>query len=1229
MPAQETIEELVFTGGLRQKESPILQAQGFTKALNCYQEKTGELVKFHGFTEFSDEFKPWKEGSVSHSTIGDNPRLLKLGKQKACVANGYLYAKNDEWVLQGRVSPWVCEQRSVIELDADTSKNKFHDSCVSGEWLWVAFYDRVVGTHLPSGKTTELYRTAETMTRCRLVKWDDDGSVAHIWTTGSALRYRKLSPGGYTASAATLVGFSGTQFDVAARSTLLALVYSDGTDVTVARCTIGDTTISVAADTTESATGVHAVACAVSSARIAAMWAFQEDLGGWLHGVAAASYSAGSLASVWGPTGIWDETVAEQLSAGDRTDRLGCCHTTDNKFFFLWTNANAEYTDIGQIARPYITMGRCVADNGTADSSYRECRRIEQRSRPVYDATLDRVFFLAEDPLHYGGFAALHRSYYIMGTEVAVDLSRLRFRPMAHMGYLVAGRRTASRDTGDNERQTTLVQDAEGKWYAHGLESAGQGLVTHVIREYKLVADDRVGVSATLGNQTYLTGALVSAWDGMRVMEAGWLQDPEWANEPNVSTGDGLPAGTYTYKLTYARLSATGEILRSIPSEDLPATITSGPKDVTLQAYRCHVTNLMSDDHSLLELEIWRTRANEAGPFFRVASIPMDPNSALVLEYTDDLIDNSLQRREQLYSDGGSGEVPNDPPPPALSIAEWRNRLWVTDGESIWYTKEGVTARSVEFSALQSMPRALQSPLTAIAPLADVLAVFSEDGTGYVFGEGPAASGTGSTLTGPIALQSELGCTAAGGLSVVPNGLLVPTRRGLHFLGLDRAFRYIGAAVETELKSFPRVRAASHIGGTNLVWIAVANESGTAGKFLVFDTHHESWTTALDDKAPVSVIATDGEQTWCESTGETHDATPAAYLLSADGYSQMIETPWLKPAGINGQLIAKHAWLLCKQLGASDLQIEIGYDYSDSYEFTTTVTADELSEMGGDQESISKLEIPIPRTECHAIRFRFTETAEVGSAGFRFHALRMLVGRSTQRTRYDERNRPTTWEQRATNPDYVAALRALSPAPAFVDAGISGDHPDANKYSIPASTTGLTILFRMVVVAADWAENMYDDGSFSGGDFFANILRKVDTGQAEWAFRFCASGHPDTPGRLSVHAFNLAGGAPTDEGASAAFPGEGRAIWIVTRRVYHVAAAFDHSGSGGLTLYLDGHAVASGDYADAGVTPTAGTAIVSRPTASASPVSIRDLAIVPTKLSAIAINQLARIGLKE
>lgn len=1024
----EQTNEFGFGAGLSEKEDAWLSSSGFGTLHNCVQDKTGALEKWPGYTALKTAFRngdingtapagllmdvpDTPVGHTSNFEIGPNPKLVKRGELVAAIANGLLLAQADQYTLQGRVSPWVCEQRTVYGVDG-----AHFECCASGDWSYTAFETagngiNIAATYLPTGEVVSVFNVAlgGVNSHPRIVAIDSAGTalVFFLGSIGGAGKYCVVTPGGIGVaqsipSLATLpVGYDVVG-DVATAQIWIVLLSS--ASLLTSNCYVyASGAISLHATVGQAVSNATACSLAVDVANngLVLCWVEYLAAGGsnFTLAVRALSRTLDFSASLWTARSVWEEAAPATLGAGHIIYNLGVAKSPNDGWFFAFTTDGNNTNGI--VGRWVSTTGVVQGAATTGGIGNISAPLMLLRSRPAWDGV--RMFFLADGSIP----GKPRRGHMVLGIEPRSTAGKAaplpqRFGVLGAFSYLTAGATTPVTDL-----VSRPYQDPTGAWHLQSLELGGQGGTLQLLCDYALIADDRAGLFAELGKSTYISGAVLSQWDGVRVCEAGFHFDPTVYLSGVSPTGGLMAAGQYTYAITYGRMTATGELVRSRPSLTVPVTLVTSTGTVTLGAYVPGPSNLVDqDDDSIIFVEFWRSEVGTNSPLMFAGRVVVNLYSQTDISFTD--LSATYAGAEQLYSDGVNGEIANTPPASPISICQWRSRLWMTDGEQIYYTKEAAATRGAEWSqAFFVVPRGTPDRLSAVAPLGETLIVLSEDRTFYIYGDGPAADGSGSTLIGPMPIISELGCTQPAGIAQLPDVLLVPTRRGLQFLNGQRQYSYAGAPIEDTLAEFPLVRCARHITGTNLVWICLANATLTAGVTAIYDTFHKTFSTLFatsdvsgQDLIGSSTIDVDGVHTWTASDGSTYQAAPGDFRLNQGNYSQVVETPWFKANGPSGELRIRRLLALMKREGTSAIRLDVGYDFTDAYQYSLTVADSgdpdfNLSTMEGEPNTL-QLRIPFPRQRCQSYRLRFTELPPAGapppsSAGFRFVSLRMTT----------------------------------------------------------------------------------------------------------------------------------------------------------------------------------------------------------------------------------------------
>lgn len=321
------------------------------------------------------------------------------------------------------------------------------------------------------------------------------------------------------------------------------------------------------------------------------------------------------------------------------------------------------------------------------------------------------------------------------------------------------------------------------------------------------------------GGAVYLTGGIVTMWDGYRhVSEVGYLQTPFLTVASGGAAGSLVAGATYAYVLVFERTTEAGEIVRSIVSEIKTIVIGGGDSAATLRVSPSTITLAQDGNAGSVsqqpygQVVPYRTFANPdtsvGATYYRVwnpgenyltTNLAARTSMYALIDGHPDTGAGGISENPELYIDGG--ELDSETVwGGATALAVHKNRLWTCGGEDkeiVWYSKERVDGETAAFSqALQ-----LRFPgerCRAMASLDDALIVFTERTIWAVFGNGPDA--TGSTATGEfvkVLIASDTGCSQPRSIASVPAGcVFMGDGRGLMLLDRKRQLQFLGVPVQ-------------------------------------------------------------------------------------------------------------------------------------------------------------------------------------------------------------------------------------------------------------------------------------------------------------------------------------------------------------------------------------------------------------------------------------------------
>ena len=516
---------------------------------------------------------------------------------------------------------------------------------------------------------------------------------------------------------------------------------------------------------------------------------------------------------------------------------------------------------------------------------------------------------------------------------------------------------------------------------------------------------DEAHRSAQIGDTTYIAGGLLHAYDGERVVEAEfhWGIDDVSAPTQGAPTGSGIADGTYGYVFVLENTLANGEIQRGPVSDPILVEVTGGPRRVTFQVPTYRLTAMPN-----ARIAAFRSLDGDDSTYNRVSSFDPstvgDVNSFIANDTTvdtvtfiDEMPDSELEEQDPLYTNGGILE--NDPLGGARLVAAGKNRLFVVDGDTIYFTQERARGFAVETSpGLRIRPEAYGGDTTGIAVMDDMLVIFKETAVYVVTGPGPfAVPEAGGGWSQPERVTSDVGCISPDSIGYTPQGVLFQSRKGIYLLGRDRQVVYIGAPVEAY--NSQRVVATTLIEDRTQIRLLT-----DAGRTLLYDYERGQWSTFTNHEGQDAVtvggvyhyLRTDGE-IWRETAGEYADDNAQIRMA--------LETAWLDIVGHRqGWMRTWWVHILGERKSAHRLRVRIAFDYEDGWtgdpididvdegrvegNYGSGVYGD--GPYGGAPDTAYAFSIHIGQ-ECKSIRFRFEDIEDAADRGASFELTELIL----------------------------------------------------------------------------------------------------------------------------------------------------------------------------------------------------------------------------------------------
>jgi hypothetical protein len=515
-----------------------------------------------------------------------------------------------------------------------------------------------------------------------------------------------------------------------------------------------------------------------------------------------------------------------------------------------------------------------------------------------------------------------------------------------------------------------------------------------------------------------VTGGFVSLYDGLNVVEHGFHLFPEGVTLNGVTPGGSMSDGVYQYFAVYAWTDNRGRIHRSAPSIGVQVTLTGGgfaqSVEVTIPTLRITSKQDIRDE---VMLEVYRTKASGTVAYKVTSSTSPTYNDATAdtVTFTDTLADSAIGDNEILYTTGGVLE--NIAPPAASLIAVGKGRVILAgleDGSTFWYSKPvryGVGAEFTDAFAQTVNPDG--GPITALGVLDDKYIFFKRSQIYGMAGDGPNATGLGGAFTPVERVTTDAGCTDKHSVVETPLGLIFKGAKGFYLLDRGLRVSYIGAPVE----AYNALTVTSGVLVEDTNQVRFTTSSGVA---LAYDYHVGEWSS-WDNHIGLSATVWQGTYAYLRSDGKVYTETSGAYLDENRKFPLVIETAWIKTAGIQGFQRVYRALVLGNFRSAHRLRVQVAYDYQpgwpedhvidtgallDSTYWGADAYWGESSPWGGVDDGLYQFEVHLGRQKCQAVRFRFEDVMEdTTGESYDLVSLALLAGvkRGTNRVRATKR----------------------------------------------------------------------------------------------------------------------------------------------------------------------------------------------------------------------------------
>lgn len=602
------------------------------------------------------------------------------------------------------------------------------------------------------------------------------------------------------------------------------------------------------------------------------------------------------------------------------------------------------------------------------------------------------------------------------GYYALLDLNTSDTSATQQCGRIVAylAPRIANTTGSSNSVCVNAAQASTTRWISAG-SVAGATSTRSVLRSLTYDFATPWRQHAELGEVTYLSGGVLSMFDGVRVTEMGFFSPPPSPMTlVGAASGGNMSDGVYNYLALYQWVDSTGQVHRSA-SQLNSVTLSGGgsAQKVTVTLHNCSATNRQDVESNWappIQIQLYRTTAGGAVYYQLLSDTAALVNDPKTLTQT--LVDTVDDATLTGYNFGvwpySGNAVEPFAPPSSLGVVAHNNRLWSIgdDRQTLWYSTEANTQSQGQAPRFNDEFRVVipeGGPIVGIASQDGALIVFKKDRLYQIQGNGSNETRTQNDLSAPTRIPSDVGCTERRSIVKSPLGIFFLSVSGIYLLSRGFEVVYVGSPVETTLSENPVIKAATLVARQNEIrWACAPSETSTTGVDIVYNYLYKNWAifkrydndASLSSAASVSEISVDNTYYWAVPGGRVYrensvSTAAGAYMDAGNWVYYELASANAKANGIAGWGRFWNAFLVSESLDPADLTLSVATDYSSTYSQSQTFSADEMSrwttplEMG---------RIQIAQQKATAVRIRITDGPPSGGPAAFTGQSSLLIG---------------------------------------------------------------------------------------------------------------------------------------------------------------------------------------------------------------------------------------------
>lgn len=492
-----------------------------------------------------------------------------------------------------------------------------------------------------------------------------------------------------------------------------------------------------------------------------------------------------------------------------------------------------------------------------------------------------------------------------------------------------------------------------------------------------------------LGPCNFAGGCVI---DPAFVYEHTPISRPETITVTDSAGAGTLAAATYNYRVIYAFTTASGQIVRSAPSE-AKSYAAPGLKYAVVSIPLPPATSAWRPDSNVFAFsfyaEVYRTTDDSSGPYYYVGRTALTP-SGVGATYNDDFADATISVNPTLYTGDVStsrAACANVSPPTFVQTIVHKDRLFglCPDRRTIYFSDKIVSGEVPSFH--DEMTLYVDDDLTALFSLDGTIGACSKTAFYAMQGDGPSNKfpAADSDYQGFQRVATDVGASSPKSLCLTPDGIVYRTSQGLNVFTRGGQVVPFGLEVQGQL--------ATHPSNTSIVvhpsqrWLYVACESaGGLSARLVYDYRNKAWTrddvraNEASERMTAQCVHDGTLYFVAGSNGTVWKEDTTTYLDASNWVTMSVTLAPFKASGPQGWQEAHSFLLLGERYTAHGLSTGLTFDHGSTRFENKSVTDSDVTAFV--TSPVIQLRRSITNSEHQSVRLAISDVAPtVGSVG--------------------------------------------------------------------------------------------------------------------------------------------------------------------------------------------------------------------------------------------------------